>query len=71
MNCHKLRMDNIYTINKQYKFNNTTTPTFSQRKIIQKWTFKLQLQTVTTTINPRNRTQTTQLQRPKLKSNSV
>ena len=71
MNCHKLRKDDIYIINKHYKFNNITTPTFSQEKIIQKWTFKLQLQTIITTNSPRNETQTAQLQRARLKSNSV
>ena len=64
-------MDNAYIINKQNKFNNNTTHIFNQEKIIQKWTFKPQQQTVTTTINPRNRTKTPQIQRPKLKSNSV
>ena len=71
INYHELKMDNSYIINKRNRFNNNTTQTFSQERIIQKCIFKLQLQTVTTTTNPRNRTQTTQLQRPKLESNLV
>ena len=71
MNYHKLKIDNIYIIDKQYKFNNITTQTLSQEKIIQKWNFKPQMQTITTTNNPRNETQAAQLQKPKLKSNLV
>ena len=33
-------MDNSYIIIKRCKFNNNITETFSQEKIIQKWTFK-------------------------------
>ena len=43
------RNENNYIINKWYRFNNKTTQIFSQEKIIQKWTFKRQLQTITTT----------------------
>ena len=56
-------MDNNYIINKRCRLNNNNiTQTFSQENIIQKRTFEIQLQTMTTTSNPRNKTQTTQLQ---------
>ena len=68
---NKLKMDDSYIINEQLRFNNNTTQTFSQEKIIQKWTSKPQLRTVTTINNPRNKTRTAQVQKPRLKPNSV
>ena len=62
INYHDLKMDNFYIINKQYRFNNNTAQSLNQEKIIQKWTFKTQLQTVTTTNSPRNRNTTIQFQ---------
>ena len=56
INYHDLRMDNIYIINKQNRFNNNTTQSLNQEKIIQKLSFKPQLQTITTANNPRNKT---------------
>ena len=62
INYQELEMDNNYIINKGCRLNNNTIQTFSQENIIQKWTFKIQTQTATTTNNPRNKTQTTLLQ---------
>ena len=63
-------MDNINIINKQNRLDNNTTQLLSQEKIIQKWSFKPQLQTITTVNNPRNKTKKTTT-KPRLKSNLV
>ena len=66
INYHDLKMDNNNINNKQNRLSNNTTQLWSQENIIQKWTFKLRLQTITTTNNPRNKNTNNPIPTPKI-----